>query len=139
MSRAALPSQRQLWLSLNDGVAGWRPHRGLSDGLMSMETPSPVGDLEAMHRSVTPNTVRAVRSDWGIFTRWCAERGEAALPAAAETVAAFVDAMATQRATATVRRYVSSIAHVHRSNEVENAVWAEPVRQALRRMHCKYG
>ena len=50
------------------------------------------------------NTERALRSDLGICANWCAERGERALLASAETVAAFVDAMAATRAPATVRR-----------------------------------
>ena len=50
------------------------------------------------------NTERAVRSDLSIFARWCAERGLRGLPAEPGTVAAFVDAMAEQRAPATVRR-----------------------------------
>ena len=49
------------------------------------------------------NTERAMNSDLRIFTRWCDERGAAPLPAEAETVAAFVDAIAEVRAPATVR------------------------------------
>ena len=40
------------------------------------------------------NTERAHRSDLAIFAAWCAERAVASLPASAEIVAAFVDAMA---------------------------------------------
>ncbi len=43
---------------------------------------------------ISGNTERAVKSDLRIFARWCAERGETALPATRETVAAFVDATA---------------------------------------------
>lgn len=91
------------------------------------------------HGTLSPNTERALRSDWRVFTRWCSEQGVAALPAGAETVAAFVDAMAKGRATATVRRYVATITAVHRAEGAENAARTEPVRQALSRMHQAKG
>lgn len=89
--------------------------------------------------ALSDNTQRAVRSDLGIYTEWCAERGRRALPASAETVAAFVDAMAATRAPATVRRYVASIASAHRASGFENAARSEAVRRALQRMHRRKG
>lgn len=61
----------------------------------------------AARSAFSGNTERAVRSDLAIFAAWCAECGAAALPARAATVAAFIDAMAEERAPATVRRYVA--------------------------------
>ena len=85
------------------------------------------------------NTGRAVRSDLGIYAAWCAEEGKRALPAAAETVAAFVDAMAKVRAPATVRRYVASIARAHRAVGAGGTVASPPVKFALKRMHQSNG
>ena len=85
------------------------------------------------------NTERALKSDLAIYAEWCAERGERALPARAETVAAFVDAMAELRAPATVRRYVTSIAIAHRALGLERTVKSPPVQLALKRMHRKKG
>ena len=65
--------------------------------------------VRAARGAFSHNTERALRSDLGIYANWCAAQGERALPARAETVAAFVDAMAESRAPATVRRYVTSI------------------------------
>ena len=45
-----------------------------------------------------------------VYAAWCRERGFRPVPADTSTVVAFVDAMAEVRATATVRRYVSSVA-----------------------------
>src|SRR5262245_41009425 len=61
------------------------------------------------------NTIRAVRADTAVFAAWCASRGTCMLPATPETVAAFIDAMGEQKAPATLRRYCSSIAHLHRA------------------------
>ena len=94
---------------------------------------------QAAGGALSDNTQRAVRSDLGLYTEWCVERGRRALPASAETVAAFVDAMAATRAPATVRRYVASIASAHRANGFENAARSEAVRGALQRMHRRKG
>ena len=84
------------------------------------------------------NTERAVKSDLGIYAEWCAEHGRNALPASAETVADFVDAMAATRSPATVRRYVASIAVAHRAVGCGKTLASPVVRLALKRMHrCK--
>ncbi len=56
------------------------------------------------------NTERALRADTAVFTGWCAAAGLASLPAEPGTVGAFIDAMGDVKASATVRRYVGSIA-----------------------------
>ena len=89
--------------------------------------------------ALSGNTQRAVRSDLAIYAAWCAERGVPALPAGAETITAFVDAMAAVRAPATVRRYVASIAAAHRAMGYAKATGSEPVRRALQRMHRRKG
>jgi integrase len=62
-----------------------------------------------------------------------------ALPATADTVAAFIDAMAASKAPATVRRYVSSVAAFHRAAAVANPCEAQTVKLALKRMHRERG
>jgi hypothetical protein len=57
------------------------------------------------------NTIRAIRADTAVFTAWCSGVSRTSLPAGADTVAAFVDAMGEVKAPATVRRYVASISH----------------------------
>lgn len=89
--------------------------------------------------ALSASTERALRSDLAIFEAWCAERGRAALPASAETIAAFVDAMAPERAPSTVRRYVASVAAAHRAVGFEKRARSEAVRKALRRMHRRRG
>ena len=80
-----------------------------------------------------------MRSDLAIYAEWCAGRGERPLPAQPETVAAFVDAMAEERAPATVRRYVASIVAAHKAVGLEEALKSASVRLALKRMHRKKG
>ena len=85
------------------------------------------------------NTERALRADVAIFTGWCAGQDHQALPAAADTVAAFIDAMAASKAPATVRRYVSSVATFHGAATVANPCEALVVKLALKRMHRERG
>ncbi len=82
-----------------------------------------------------PNTVRALRADTAVFTAWCHTAGVPALPAAPQTVAEFIDAMrAASKRPATIRRYVSSIAHIHRAAELPVPSDSNTVKLALRRM-----
>ena len=95
--------------------------------------------VRAARGAFSANTVRAVRADLAVWGAWCAERGLAALPAAPETVAAFVDAMAEEKAPATVRRYVASIMVAHRAVGRGRVLKGPPVSLALRRMHARKG
>ena len=88
---------------------------------------------------LSSNTERALKSDLAIYAEWCAERGERALPATPDTVAAFVDAKAEVRAPATVRRYVTSLVIAHRALGLEKTLKSPPVQLALKRMHRRKG
>lgn len=85
------------------------------------------------------NTERAYKADTAIYQAWCANHDRPYLPTDAETVAAFVDAMAETRKPATVRRYVSSIAKLHTAAKVDDPTKAETVALALKRMHRSKG
>ena len=93
------------------------------------------GYVQAARGAFSHNTERALRSDLGIFSTWCDVHGERALPARAETVAAFVDSMAEMRAPATVRRYVTSIAIAQRAIGCAQTTSRPLVQLALKRMH----
>ena len=95
--------------------------------------------VRAARSSFSSNTERAMKSDLGIYEEWCEKRGERALPAKPETIAAFVDAMAEVRAPATVRRYVASIAVAHRAVGHDGTLESPLVRLALKRMHRRKG
>ena len=94
---------------------------------------------KAARGALSTNTERAMRSDLAIYAAWCEARAVRALPASAETLAAFVDAMAKERAPATVRRYVASIAAAHRAIGLEKTTRSDPVRRALQRLHRRKG
>lgn len=64
--------------------------------------------------SVSDNTRRAYRSDWCAFELWCVEQGLNPLPAAPETVAAFLTAQADEGfKTSTIGRRMATISNAH--------------------------
>ena len=95
--------------------------------------------VRAARGAFSDNTERAIRSDLEIYTAWCARRALRALPATPATIVAFVDAMARQRAPATVRRYVASVATAHKAAGHTKTVKDPVVKLALQRMHRRKG
>ena len=95
--------------------------------------------MKAARGAVSPNTEHALRADVKVFASWCRQREKETFPASPETLAAFVEEMTDTKTPATVRRYVSSIATLHKGlshgNPRENAT----VRFALQRMHRRRG
>lgn len=90
---------------------------------------------EQARGALAANTERALRADTALYTAWCTEAGLVALPAAADTLAAFVDAQGELgKRPATVRRYLASIAHLHRAAGLESPTAAEAVRLAVKRL-----
>ena len=55
------------------------------------------------------NTRRAYRSDWRLFETWCVGKGVVAMPAAADTVLAYLIDHAGQLKVATLSRRLSAI------------------------------
>ena len=91
--------------------------------------------LEEARGALSPNTERALRADVQIFAAWCRRHFRAAFPADARTVVDFVDEMARVKTPATVRRYVSSIAALHKALRQTSPLESAAVRFALQRMH----
>ena len=89
--------------------------------------------------SLSGNTVRALRGDLQRFAAWCAERDLCPLPARAGTVVAYIEEVSGDRAPATVRRHVSSIAAVHKAAGERSPSEHAAVRRALARMRRRKG
>ena len=83
---------------------------------------------QAARGALADQTCRALASDSRIWSAWCAERNVSALPADPIAVVALVDAEAKLKSFATVRRYIATIAHMHRAAELADPTKAEIVR-----------
>ena len=95
--------------------------------------------LKSAKGAFSTNTERAVRSDVEIFMDWCEARELVSLPARTDTVVAFIDGMSQVKAPATVRRYISSIATLHKAVQLHSPLEKTRVKLALQRMHRKRG
>jgi integrase len=84
---------------------------GLSTDLR--ELAEQAADFAAAGKS--ENTKRAYRSDWKVFSAWCARMGATPMPATPGTVAAYVTDMARiGRAASTINRHCTTIGKAHR-------------------------
>ncbi|NEV64681.1 tyrosine-type recombinase/integrase [Thiorhodococcus minor] len=86
--------------------------------------------FSARHAS---STLRAYRTDWKTFVGWCEGKGLAALPAPAETIAAFLAAEADAgRKISTIRRRLAAIRLAHRLCGHEAMTSSDLVRGTVR-------
>lgn len=89
----------------------------------------------ALEAGASHNTRRAYRADWQHFAGWCASQQRRALPAAAETVAAYVVALEVEGfAVSTIRRRVATISKAHGSQapDAVNPARSDLVRGVVR-------
>ncbi|MGH9644643.1 MAG: tyrosine-type recombinase/integrase, partial [Terriglobales bacterium] len=83
------------------------------------------------------NTMRARRSDWRVFIRFCAERHFTPWPAAPVVVREFLEASFSApapRSVATVERYLSTIAHAHTLGDLPDPTKTPHVKGAYRHL-----
>jgi len=84
---------------------------------------------ERAHRVYPSATQKAWKFDWAVFLAFCEGRQTLPLPAATETVAAFViHCRELAKKPATVRRYLSTIGLAHRVAKLENPCTDEAVQ-----------
>ena len=101
------------------------------------ETDSPLLREDPYALAAPANTVRARRSDWRMFLRFCAERHYNPLPAAPVVVRGFVERSfgpPQTKSVATVERYLSTIAHAHALADLPDPTKTAQVKSAYRHL-----
>lgn len=89
--------------------------------------------IDAAQRAMSANSLRALRADIRVFSAWATKRACRTLPATPATVATFLRDQAEQgKKAATLARYASSIAQLHRLADLADPTRAELVRFELR-------
>jgi integrase len=102
--------------------------------------PAPSTAAEAYAReSLAPATLRAYRAAWQAFADWCRLEGRAALPAAPETVAGHLAAIAATHARATLAKRLAAIGQYHRLAGHPFAAAHPVIRHTLRGIHRRHG
>ena len=95
--------------------------------------------LSRLQGAYSDNTLRAYKTDFEEFIRWCETRDLCPLPSSPETVSEFVTTEAKRLKPATIRRRVVSIGRIHRFSRNPDPSKDEEVYLALRRMHRAKG
>lgn len=85
------------------------------------------------------NTLRAYRSDFQQYKAWCANKKQPSLPATADLIAQYVDFMAIENKSATIRRRINSLGTIFRLSKNPDPTKEPEVVLALKRMHRKIG
>ena len=85
------------------------------------------------------STRKAYGTDFRIFKAWCDARGAPALPAAPETVAAYLAAHAASSKPSTLGRRVAAIRYAHRLASLETPTDSEGVKATLRGIRRTFG
>jgi len=85
------------------------------------------------------STRKAYGTDFRLFTAWCEARGVAALPAAPETVAAYLAAQAPTSKTSTLGRRVAAIRYAHKLAGLALPTDAEGVKATMRGIRRTFG
>jgi integrase len=90
-------------------------------------------------QALSPATLRAYRAAWQHFCAWCDAAGWPALPAAPETVGAYLAALSTTHTTSTLVQRLAALSRAHR---LASQPWpsADPaIRNTLRGIQRKHG
>lgn len=90
--------------------------------------------LQQLRGAYSENTIRGYRSDFRLFEDWCLTANASPLPATAETVVCFIEAMVDEKLPATIRRRLAGISRVHRLLGHPSPVSDQSVKLALRRL-----
>ena len=85
------------------------------------------------------STRKAYGTDFRLFRAWCEARGVSALPAAPETVAAYLAAHAGTSKASTLGRRVAAIRYAHKLAGLALPTDAEGVKATMRGIRRTYG
>jgi integrase len=83
------------------------------------------------------NTLRALRSDWRVFLRFCDLNGYPTLPSSPPVITRFIEetyGAAVNRSVATVERYLTTISRAHTLSNLPDPTRAVQVKGALRHL-----
>jgi site-specific recombinase XerD len=94
-------------------------------------------DLAMAEKAIS--TRRAYATDFKTFRAWCDGKGVSALPAAPETVAAFLAAESAVAKPSTLGRRIAAIRYAHKLANFETPTDAEAVKATLRGIRRTFG
>lgn len=96
--------------------------------------------IKKIEGAYAPATIRAYKSNFENFIKYCEEINQEALPASSETVVSFIKSISDGRLkSSSIRMAVASIASIHKLNRLNDPVNDPDVKLEMRRMHRHLG
>src|SRR5450755_1912403 len=104
----------------------------VSTGADLVPSPSLDQAREFIRASKAENTLRGYQSDWHDFCAWSDARNLGALPAAAETVAAYIAECAGHLKPGSIQRRLNAIAEAHKAVGLDSPTHTGIVRNTMK-------
>ena len=95
--------------------------------------------FERFDGAFAENTIRAYRSDFDQYSKWCANKSIAPIPATPDDLAMYVDDLSQTCKSATIRRRVNSLGTILKLSKNTDPTTDPEVILALKRMHRRIG
>ncbi len=88
--------------------------------------------LHFISNSKSANTLRAYKSDWKQFEKWCLVHKMISLPASSQTLVLFITHLSGSYKVSSIRRKVACLSEAHRMAGVQNSVHSNIVEETLK-------
>ena len=104
----------------------------MGTGADVVPSPSLEQAREFIRASKADNTLRGYQSDWREFCAWCEGHGVGPLPAAPETVAAYIAECARHLKPGSIQRRLNAIAEAHKAAGLDSPTAAGMVKNTMK-------
>jgi site-specific recombinase XerD len=96
--------------------------------------------IKKIEGAYAPATIRAYKSNFENFIKYCEEKNEEALPTSSDIVVSYIKSISDGRIkSASIRIAIASIATIHKLNRFNDPVNDPDVKLEMRRMHRNLG
>jgi site-specific recombinase XerD len=95
--------------------------------------------IEKIDGAYAPSTIRAYKSNFENFIRFCDKNNTTALPASSEIVASYIKKLSGHIKSSSIKIAVASIAALHNLNSLDDPAQTPNVKIEMRRMYRKLG
>jgi len=95
--------------------------------------------IKKIDGAYAPSTIRAYKSNFENFIKFCDENNTTALPASSEIVASYIKKLSSHLKSSSIKIAVASIAALHNLNSLKDPVQASDVKIEMRRMYRALG
>ncbi len=95
--------------------------------------------IKKIEGAYAPSTIRAYKSNFENFIRFCDENNTNALPASSEIVASYIKKLSGHLKSSSIKIAVASIAALHNLNSLKDPAQAPDVKIEMRRMYRALG